>query len=131
MNNFTKDPHPDATTHTANKNYCISPESLYLAIKEISTRIAEPLNIPIYITENGTAPLNDDAEKKNSFYQQYLSALSKALMEGYDVRGYITWSLMDNFEWGSGYSVRYGLYHVDFDDPNLPRTLKARGTILM
>jgi len=124
MNNFQKYPHPDATTHTANKNYCVSPESLYLAIKEISTRIAKPLNIPIYITENGTAPLNDDAEKKNSFYQQYLSTLLKALLEGYDVRGYITWSLMDNFEWNSGYTIRYGLYHVDFDDPNLPRTLK-------
>ena len=124
MNNFTKGQHPDTATHTANKNYCISPESLYLAIKEISNRIAEPLNIPIYITENGIAPLDDDAEKKNSFYQHYLSSLSRALIEGYDVRGYITWSLMDNFEWTSGYSVHYGLYHIDFNDPNLPRTLK-------
>ena len=51
MNDFTKGQHPDTATHTANKNYCISPESLYLAIKEISNRVAEPLNIPIYITK--------------------------------------------------------------------------------
>lgn len=124
MNNFKKEPHPDETTHTANKNYCISPESLYLAIKEINARIAKPLNIPIYITENGTAPLDDDPDKKNSFYQSYLYAMYKALKEGCDVRGYITWSLMDNYEWGSGYSIQYGLYHVDFNDPNLKRSLK-------
>ena len=131
MNNFQKDLHPDTNTHTANKNYCISPESLYLAIKEISSRIAEPLKIPIYITENGTAPLDDDTNKKNSFYQTYLGALTKALIEEYDVRGYITWSLMDNFEWNSGDSVRYGLYHVDFDDPNLKRTLKPGSNYLL
>jgi beta-glucosidase len=124
MNNFKKDPHPDANTHTANKNYCISPESFYLAIKEINTRIAQPLNIPIYVTENGIAPINDKADQKNSFYQRYLFAMLKAIQESCDVRGYITWSLMDNFEWGSGYSIRYGLYHVDFNDPDLPRTLK-------
>jgi len=124
MNNFQKDLHPDTTTHTANKNYCVSPQSLYLAIKEIATRIAKPLNIPMYITENGIAPLDDDTDKKNNFYQTYLYSLLKALMEGYDVRGYITWSLMDNFEWKEGYGIRYGLYHVDFDDPNLTRTLK-------
>lgn len=124
INNFKKESHPDETAHTANKNYCVSPESLYLAIKEIDDRIAKPLNIPIYITENGTAPLDDDADKKNSFYQTYLYAMYKALQEGCDVRGYITWSLMDNFEWNSGYSIKYGLYQVDFDDPNLKRTLK-------
>jgi beta-glucosidase len=124
IDNVTKIAHPDTTTHTANKNYCISPESLYGAIKEISERIAKPLNIPIYITENGIAPLNDNSEQKNSFYKCALYALVQSLMDEHDVRGYITWSLMDNFEWNSGYDVRYGLYHVDFDDPDRPRTLK-------
>lgn len=40
--------------------------------------------------------------------------------DGADVRGYIVWALSDNFEWASGYNLRFGLYHVDYKD-NLKR----------
>ncbi|KAJ0970441.1 hypothetical protein J5N97_023318 [Dioscorea zingiberensis] len=48
------------------------------------------------------------------FIQNYLTFLTKAMRQGADVRGYFVWSLMDNFEWLYGYSVRFGLYHVDY-----------------
>ncbi|CAF2130600.1 unnamed protein product [Brassica napus] len=79
-------------------------------------------NIPLYVTENGFGEnntgvlLNDYRRVK--FMSNYLGpvhALKRAMRKGADVRGYFTWSLLDNFEWISGYTIRFGMYHVDFD----------------
>ena len=93
--------------------YCIYAEGLYRAIKDISERITAPQNIPIYITENGIADGRDD--RRALFIKRYLYALSKAIADGYDVRGYFYWSLLDNFEWDHGYKMQFGLYEVNFD----------------
>ena len=49
------------------------------------------------------------------FLQRYLRSLRRACDEGVDVGGYFQWSIMDNFEWASGYSKRFGLIHVDYE----------------
>lgn len=77
----------------------------------------------IYITENGISELNNaslslkDALVDNTrieFHYHHLSFLREAIQVGIDVRGYFVWSLLDNFEWGLGYTVRYGINFVDF-----------------
>jgi beta-glucosidase len=87
---------------------------------------------PIFITENGAAfpdevtvdgKIND--MRRLDYLRQHISQVSLALQDGVDVRGYFVWSLLDNFEWGHGYSKRFGLIYVDFDTQK--RTIKDSG----
>ncbi|XP_070661911.1 beta-glucosidase 47-like isoform X2 [Malus domestica] len=80
-------------------------------------------NTPIFITENGFGevenPNSSNEEllndvKRVEYLRSYLHALSEGIRKGADVRGYLVWSLLDNFEWTSGYTVRFGLHHVDY-----------------
>ncbi|KAL2339166.1 hypothetical protein Fmac_013612 [Flemingia macrophylla] len=89
-------------------------------------------NTPMFITENGYGNLNDPhltAEeylndfKRIEYMSGHLDNLMAAMREGADVRGYFAWSLLDNFEWKSGFSCRFGLHHVDF--ATLKRTPKS------
>ena len=84
---------------------------------------------PIYVTESGCSygmgPDADgvvDDQPRIDYLDSHLRAVSAAITTGVDVRGYYTWSLMDNFEWAEGFTQRFGLVHVDYD--TLVRTPK-------
>ena len=88
--------------------------------------------VPLYVTENGAAfddpprPAGSgvlDDPLRVEYYRDHLRAAHAALEQGVDLRGYFAWSLLDNFEWGQGYSKRFGIVHVDFATQQ--RTLKA------
>lgn len=74
---------------------------------------AERVGRPIIVTENGIA--TDDDARRIAFIDAALGEVRACLADGLDVRGYIYWSLLDNFEWTRGYGERFGLVHVDFD----------------
>lgn len=79
---------------------------------------------PIYVTENGMAvadqPVVEQGERKIhdsariDYLQMHLAAVAKAKAAGVDIRAFFYWSLMDNFEWNSGYLRRFGLLYVDY-----------------
>lgn len=76
---------------------------------------------PLYVTENGIAV--EDDEVRVQFLQSHLDIIKQAIDEGFDIRGYYYWSLLDNYEWLEGTKARFGLYHVDYNN-NLERTPK-------
>ncbi|ONK60334.1 uncharacterized protein A4U43_C08F17110, partial [Asparagus officinalis] len=92
--------------------------SLLLYIKE---KYDNPI---VYITENGmdtasnaSAPiqevLKDDI--RIVYHRGHLLNLAKAISEGSNVKGYFAWSMFDSFEWDAGFTVRFGLYYVDYN----------------
>ncbi|GFP90236.1 putative beta-glucosidase 41 [Phtheirospermum japonicum] len=91
-------------------------------------------NPPVIITENGMDDPNKSHaaldkvlkdDKRIKYHRDYLSNLSAAIrQDNCDIRGYFVWSLLDNWEWNMGYTVRFGLYYVDFKN-NLTRIPKS------
>ncbi len=81
-------------------------------------------NPKMYVTENGTSikgendlsvddVVNDDFRVR--YFDGYVRALTDAVQDGVNVRGYLAWSLMDNFEWAEGYETRFGVTFVDYE----------------
>ncbi|KAF4788169.1 Lactase-phlorizin hydrolase [Turdus rufiventris] len=86
--------------------------------------------IPIYIAGNGvptadTGDLLNDTLRVDYFYQYIDEALKAVKLDAVDVESYIARSLLDGFEGPVGYSLKFGLHHVNFEDSNRPRTPKA------
>ena len=108
----------DGALHTT-LDWEVYPAALTEVLVWVSNRYGP---LPLYITENGAAfedppeaetdPLPDPLRVR--YLEDHLRAAREALRQGVDLRGYFAWSLLDNFEWGAGYSPRFGLYHVNF-----------------
>lgn len=102
-NGFNKNPNKKLTDF----GWEFYPESIYQALIEL-----KPYNKPIYITENGIADTTDSMRKE--FIERSLTAVSCAIEDGALVKGYLYWSLLDNFEWDKGFWPRFGLVEVDY-----------------
>lgn len=68
--------------------------------------------LPVLITENGIC--TEDDNQRWDFIRAHLKNIHLAMMQGVGVRGYIYWSLMDNFEWDKGFGPRFGLIEIDY-----------------
>jgi beta-glucosidase len=98
------------------------PESLYWGIRHVSETLNRP-DLPLYITENGCAA-RDELRQTGQlevmdldrilYLKTHLTGVARAATEGYPIKGYYLWSLLDNFEWSWGYSKRFGIIFVDY-----------------
>lgn len=82
----------------------------------------ERYKLPILVTENGT--VDEEGTRRAWYIVRNLVSLHQAITMGAEVFGYLYWSLTDNYEWGLGYKMPFGLVKVDFSDPSLPRTMR-------
>ena len=111
-------PHPASSPHMASSWLFVGPEALYWGPRHVNKIWGAK---EIYITENGCSSSDVPAADgkvydtdRIMYLRSYLTQLQRATAEGIPVKGYFLWSLMDNFEWGDGYTNRFGLHYVDY-----------------
>jgi beta-glucosidase len=104
----------------------VHPDGLYKLLVRVASDYAPPA---IYVTENGAAfgdvRVHDGAvhdPERTAYLETYIDAVGRATAEGAPVKGYFVWSFLDNFEWGHGYSKRFGIVYIDY--PTLERVPK-------
>ncbi len=100
-------PNQNENVRMSDLDWELSPDAIYHVLMDLRRYHA-----PIYITENGLA----DAEDRHRpwFIKETLKAVHRAIQDGADVRGYLHWALMDNFEWAHGFWPRFGLVEIDY-----------------
>jgi beta-glucosidase/6-phospho-beta-glucosidase/beta-galactosidase len=113
------------------KSFCVPdmgyeyyPPGLYNVLKDFGTRYP---NLPLVVTESGIATRTGERRAENVV--RALEQIDRAVQEGIDVRGYYHWSLYDNFEWQEGFTPRFGLYTVDYEN-GYGRTATLGATVL-
>ncbi|CAD6206311.1 unnamed protein product [Miscanthus lutarioriparius] len=107
----------------ANSNWLyIVPTGMHGCVNCLKQKYGNPT---VFITENGMDQPGNLTREQVQFYKGYLAELKKAIDDGANVAGYFAWSLLDNFEWQSGYTSKFGIVYVNFSTPKLERHPKA------
>jgi beta-glucosidase len=126
---YTIEARPGSFPHMPSPWLYVGPEVMYWAIR-LTSELWKPT--AIYITENGCSAedlkqpgLGVQDTDRVMYLRNHLTHLSRAAQEGFSVKGYFLWSLLDNFEWADGFEKRFGIYHVDFDTQNRTPKLSA------
>ena len=123
---YAIDPKPSSFPHMDSPWLTVGPECVYWAIRNVS-ELWRPKGV--FITENGCSA-NDvpnaqgriEDTDRVMYLRNHIANVQRAAAEGYPIKGYFLWSLLDNFEWADGYSKRFGIHYVDYK--TLTRTPK-------
>lgn len=98
---------PPAGAEVTQMGYAFTPGAIEGAIRLVASRTDRPL----YVTENGVA--TEDDRRRIAYIEGAVAGVERCLADGIDLRGYIHWSLLDNWEWVAGYRPKFGLVAVE------------------
>jgi len=122
-------PAPFVETAVTDIGWEIYAPAMKLLVEDLYRRYDLP---ECYVTENGACDNTDigadgtiDDTMRLDYYVEHLGVVADLARDGYPMKGYFAWSLMDNFEWAKGYQMRFGLVHVDYQTQ--VRTIKQSG----
>lgn len=121
-------PHLPLSPRMASPWLYVGPEVAYWGVR-YATELWNPKEI--YISENGSSaddPVDNgriDDSDRIMYLRNYVTNFHRAVAEGYPLKGYFLWSLMDNFEWADGYTKRFGIHYVDFQTQKRTPKLSA------
>ena len=108
---------PPAGVAVTDMGWPIEPQAFLEVLLQMREEFGNP---ELYVTENGCACADvrvngqvDDGARVD-YLRQYLGAASEAVAAGVNLKGYLVWSLLDNYEWAWGYAKRFGIVHVDY-----------------
>lgn len=126
---------PDSLLPRTAQNWDVDPLMLKDLLLRLDREYTRDADVSLYVSENGAAyedelVQSDDGaavhdDERTAFLALHLGATLDAIEEGADVRGFMYWSLMDNYEWAWGYAKRFGIVHVDYETQK--RTVKDSG----
>ncbi|XP_045505086.1 myrosinase 1-like isoform X1 [Colias croceus] len=116
------DVHPD-WPQAANSWFFVNPPGLRKLLVWLKKNYGD---LEYMIIENGYSTREGDINdsKRIQYYQDHLEQVLLAIQDGVNVTRYTAWTLFDNFEWTDGYTSKFGLIDVDFNDPSRKRTLR-------
>ena len=122
-------PHPKSYPHMASPWLYMGPEIAYWAPRHMGEiwKVKD-----VYITENGCSSADRPATDGHvydtdrvMYVRNHLIHAHRAITEGWPLRGYFWWSLLDNFEWNDGYTNRFGIFYVDYETQKRSAKLSA------
>lgn len=117
---FTDIRYPGLGLRTNDMGWNIEPSGIYNVLMEM-----KKYDLPVIVTENGVPDAEDG--KREWFIREHLDYIGRAIDDGVNVRGYLYWSLIDNFEWADGFEPRFGLAHVDYK--TMKRTIRPSAKV--
>ncbi len=111
---FGKKPKEYKELPKSDMGWTLSPKGIYRVLLDL-----KKYELPIYITEAGIADSED--QYRADYIRDLAQWVHQAIQDGIDVRGFMYWSLLDNFEWAKGYEKEFGLIHVTVDGKRVVR----------